>query len=112
MARRGSTPAEREEAHGRCRRDHPQSCGGPMESANRVLTRRALEVLKSIAIGEYRAEMAKADMISEGGPAESPDSQETESETESAPADEAEVTSEENSAEAQENPAETESKSE
>jgi trigger factor len=77
-----------------------------MESANRVLTRRALEVLKTIATGEYRAEMAKSDMISEGGPVES-------SETESAPAaDEAEATSEENSAEAQENPAETESKSE
>jgi FKBP-type peptidyl-prolyl cis-trans isomerase (trigger factor) len=39
-----------------------------MESANRVLTRRALEVLKSIATGEYRAEKAQADMIAEGGP--------------------------------------------
>ena len=39
-----------------------------MESANRVLTRRALEVLKSIAIGEYRAEQAQADMVSEGAP--------------------------------------------
>jgi trigger factor len=39
-----------------------------MESANRVLTRRALEVLKSIATGDYRAEKAQADMIAEGGP--------------------------------------------
>jgi FKBP-type peptidyl-prolyl cis-trans isomerase (trigger factor) len=39
-----------------------------LESANRVLTRRALEVLKSIATGEYRAEEAKEDMIAEGGP--------------------------------------------
>lgn len=44
-----------------------------MESANRVLTRRALEVLKSIATGEYRAEQAKADMIAEGGPVPSPE---------------------------------------
>jgi trigger factor len=39
-----------------------------MESANRVLTRRALEVLKSIATGEYRTEQAQADMVAEGGP--------------------------------------------
>jgi trigger factor len=53
-----------------------------MESANRVLTRRALDTLKSIAVGEYKspeerkaeaaakAEVgaAKSDMISEGGP--------------------------------------------
>jgi len=40
-----------------------------MESANRVLTRRALEMLKTIAIGQYKtAEEAKEDMISEGGP--------------------------------------------
>ncbi len=63
-----------------------------MESANRVLTRRALDVLKSIATGEYRAEMAKSDMVSEGGPVESPESEEPASdsvptsETESAPA--------------------------
>ena len=46
-----------------------------MESANRVLTRRALDVLKSIAMGEYRAEMAKSDMVSEGGPVESPENE-------------------------------------
>lgn len=40
-----------------------------MESANRVLTRRALEMLKTIATGQYKtADDAKADMISEGGP--------------------------------------------
>jgi FKBP-type peptidyl-prolyl cis-trans isomerase (trigger factor) len=39
-----------------------------MESANRVLTRRALEVLKSIATGEYRTEQAQANMEAEGGP--------------------------------------------
>jgi trigger factor len=53
-----------------------------MESANRVLTRRALDMLKSIAVGEYKspeerkaeaaakAEVgaAKSEMISEGGP--------------------------------------------
>ncbi|HET9909862.1 MAG TPA: trigger factor [Anaerolineales bacterium] len=40
-----------------------------MESANRVLTRRALDMLKTIATGQYKtAEDAKADMISEGGP--------------------------------------------
>jgi len=39
-----------------------------LESANRVLTRRALDVLKSIATGEYKAtERAKSDMASEGG---------------------------------------------
>jgi trigger factor len=43
-----------------------------MESANRVLTRRALDMLKSIATGEYKSvEEAKADMVSEGGPDES-----------------------------------------
>ena len=42
-----------------------------MESANRVLTRRALDMLKSIATGEYKpAEEAKLEMISEGGPVE------------------------------------------
>jgi hypothetical protein len=77
-----------------------------MESANRVLTRRALDVLKSIATGEYRAEMAKADMISEGGPVPPSDNAEAAPEMESTPAaDEAEVPSEENSPE-------TESKSE
>lgn len=66
-----------------------------MESANRVLTRRALEVLKSIATGEYRAEQAKSDMIEEGGPVESPASEEQAAETETAPADsEAETKSE------------------
>jgi trigger factor len=40
-----------------------------MESANRVLTRRALDLLKIIATGKYKtAEEAKVDMISEGGP--------------------------------------------
>jgi len=50
-----------------------------MESANRVLTRRALDMLKSIAVGEYKSpeerqaamEAAKSEMISEGGPVES-----------------------------------------
>lgn len=43
-----------------------------MESANRVLTRRALDVLKSIATGEYKTtEQAKAEMASEGGIPES-----------------------------------------
>ena len=40
-----------------------------MESANRILTRRALDMLKTIATGQYKtAEDAKVDMISEGGP--------------------------------------------
>ena len=56
-----------------------------MESANRVLTRRALEVLKSIATGEYRTELSQADMISEGGPVTIPENEETAAETESAP---------------------------
>jgi trigger factor len=75
-----------------------------MESANRVLTRRALDMLKSIATGEYRAEEAKADMIAEGGPVEpiaesanepataptqEPASGEEPAEAESAPADDA-----------------------
>lgn len=47
-----------------------------MEAANRVLTRRALDTLKSIATGEYRVEQAKSDMIEEGGPVESPASDE------------------------------------
>jgi hypothetical protein len=62
-----------------------------MESANRVLTRRALEVLKSIATGEYRAEQATADMIAEGGPVQTPEETPVENvpptETESAPAE-------------------------
>ena len=58
-----------------------------MESANRVLTRRALEVLKSIATGEYRTEQAKADMISEGGPVQSPESEGQAEEPEAAPAE-------------------------
>jgi FKBP-type peptidyl-prolyl cis-trans isomerase (trigger factor) len=54
-----------------------------MESANRVLTRRALDLLKSIAIGEYTAtEQAKSDMISEGGPVEPVESEEKAGETE------------------------------
>lgn len=57
-----------------------------MESANRVLTRRALDMLKSIATGEYRAEAAKSDMISEGGPVDTPQPEASTSETESAPA--------------------------
>jgi trigger factor len=66
-----------------------------MESANRVLTRRALEVLKSIATGEYRAEQAKSDMISEGGPDASPASEEQSATPEPAPVeDEAETKSE------------------
>ncbi len=50
-----------------------------MESANRVMTRRALEMLKSIAVGEYKSveerkaakaamQAAKSDMIFEGSP--------------------------------------------
>jgi len=58
-----------------------------MESANRILTRRALDVLKSIANGEYRAEEAKADMISEGGPVQSPEGEEKAEVTEAAPAE-------------------------
>jgi trigger factor len=62
-----------------------------MESANRVLTRRALEVLKSIATGEYRTEQAKSDMISEGGPVQSPEETPVDNgsstETESTPAE-------------------------
>ena len=62
-----------------------------MESANRVLTRRALEVLKSIATGEYRAEQAQSDMVSEGAPVQSPEETPVEdvsaAETESAPAE-------------------------
>jgi len=45
-----------------------------MESANRLLTRRALDVLKTIAMGQYKsAEDAKADMASEGAPVKSPE---------------------------------------
>src|SRR5687768_1602885 len=45
-----------------------------MESANRLLTRRALDVLKTIAMGQYKsAEDAKADMTSEGAPVKSPE---------------------------------------
>ena len=54
-----------------------------MESANRLLTRRALEMLKSIAVGEYKSpeerkaakaqvEAAKSKMILEGSPVVSP----------------------------------------
>jgi FKBP-type peptidyl-prolyl cis-trans isomerase (trigger factor) len=53
-----------------------------MESANRVLTRRALDLLKSIAMGEYKpTELAKSDMISEGGPVEPVESEEKTAET-------------------------------
>lgn len=45
-----------------------------MESANRLLTRRALDVLKTIATGQYKsAEDAKADMVSEGAPVQTPE---------------------------------------
>ena len=55
-----------------------------LESANRVLTRRALDLLKSIAMGEYKpTEQAKSDMISEGGPVEPVESEEKAGETES-----------------------------
>ncbi len=54
-----------------------------MESANRVLTRRALDTLKSIATGEYKpSEKAKVDMISEGGPVEPVEGEEQAGETE------------------------------
>jgi hypothetical protein len=54
-----------------------------MESANRVLTRRALDVLKSIATGEYKpSEIAKSDMISEGGPVAPVEAEEDAAETE------------------------------
>jgi len=57
-----------------------------MESANRVLTRRALDLLKSIAVGEYKpSELAKSDMISEGGPVEPVESDELAGETETGP---------------------------
>ena len=53
-----------------------------MESANRVLTRRALDVLKTIATGEYKpSEKAKLDMISEGGPVQPVESELGDSET-------------------------------
>lgn len=68
-----------------------------LESANRILTRRALETLKSIAIGEYRAEQAQADMISEGGPVETPETEENASED--VPAAETEPTTAENETE-------------
>jgi trigger factor len=45
-----------------------------MESANRLLTRRALDVLKTIATGHYKsAEDAEADMVSEGAPVYTPE---------------------------------------
>ena len=57
-----------------------------MESANRVLTRRALDVLKAIATGEYKpSELAKSDMISEGGPVQPAEGEEIPTEAESAP---------------------------
>ena len=68
-----------------------------MESANRVLTRRALDILKSIATGEFRAEMAKSDMISEGGPVEPVETEDNATDMESASAEkEPETTFEEN----------------
>lgn len=79
-----------------------------MESANRVLTRRALDVLKAIATGEYRTELAKADMVSEGGPATTPE--EAIAEAESAPAEtEPERTSEENAEQPEANSSEAKS---
>jgi trigger factor len=67
-----------------------------MESANRVLTRRALDVLKAIATGEYKpSELAKSDMISEGGPVQPAEGEQVSVETESIPAeDEPETKSE------------------
>jgi len=78
-----------------------------MESANRVLTRRALDMLKAIATGEFKpSELAKSEMISEGGPvepmaepaedpaqepAQEPVSGGEPAEAESAPADESEA---------------------
>jgi FKBP-type peptidyl-prolyl cis-trans isomerase (trigger factor) len=54
-----------------------------MESANRVLTRKALDILKSIATGEYKpSEIAKSDMISEGGPVAPVEAEEDAAETE------------------------------
>ena len=53
-----------------------------MESANRLLTRRALDMLKTIATGQYKtAEEAKSEMISEGGPVASEEEQAVETET-------------------------------
>jgi len=73
-----------------------------MESANRVLTRRALDILKSIATGEYRTEEAKAQMISEGGPVESTEGEEPATESE------AKINFEEDTAEIESAPAENE----
>lgn len=59
-----------------------------MESANRVLTRRALDMLKSIATGEYKpSELAKSDMISEGGPVQPVEDEENTTGIDPAPAE-------------------------
>jgi hypothetical protein len=52
-------------------------------------------MLKSIATGEYRAELAKSDMIAEGGPVDTPvsDEQLAENSPEDVPAGETEPTS-------------------
>ena len=81
-----------------------------MESANRVLTRRALDVLKSIATGAYRAEEAKEDMIFEGGPVEPAEPEDQATEAEAAPAgNEPEAKSEENPVELEVGSADSES---
>ena len=78
-----------------------------MESANRVLTRRALDMLKSIATGEYKpAEQAQSDMISEGGPVEPVEGNENAAEAETEEPASAETSSQRSSG------SESESKSE
>ena len=79
-----------------------------MESANRVLTRRALDMLKSIAVGEYKSPeerkaeaaakaeegSAKSEMISEGSPIVSEEKAvETESAIPAGPSSEEEIKS-------------------
>jgi len=67
--------------------------------------------LKSIATGEYRAEEAKSEMISEGGPVEPVESDENAADN--VPAGETESAPAENEAESkpEENPVESESES-
>jgi len=77
-------------------------------SANRVLTRRALDLLKSIAMGEYKpTEQAKSDMISEGGPVEPVESEEKAGETESSAGSEVSAASLKEKAEESANEAES-----
>ena len=79
-----------------------------MESANRVLTRRALDLLKSIAVGEYKpSELAKSDMISEGGPVEPVESDELAGETETGQGPDVSASSVQEQAENPENEAES-----